>query len=612
MAARDGSPEANRGWGAPGRQVIDRLRFILLVCVSIAALYAARELTVGVHALGIRFIVRLIGIGLGIFGVVAFRRPWGVRHARPLAIGSVILAYVITALSGMLGAPSEYATTAVLFVGAALTTATVIPWGVYSQVVTVLIGAASLAAAVLWADGSLGVLATDPGGAVAMAFALSVITAREFDRYRAAHQHELGERRRAEEALRRLNVHLEDRVVERTATLQTVNDRLAAEIAERRRTNEALRASEALLADTLDNSTAIVSLKDLRGRYLLVNREFERLLAQPRIALVGRRDADVFPPALAERLAARDSDVLRHDAPVSFEQELPLGDAPRSYVCVKFPLRSADGAPYGVGTMATDITMLKQLQEALRRHQDELAHVLRLHTIGAMTAALAHDINQPLCAITNYAQGGARRLRDGALDPAALLEAFDCIAREGLRAAQILRGIRSLVQDAQGEATALDVNALAGEALRVLEPQARRHGVNVRVEEGAGLPVVRGNPTQIEQVMVNLMLNGLQASAAAGGDRREVVLATTRRGDAVEVTVRDTGEGIAPGVAGRLFTPFVTTKSGGLGLGLAISRTIVENHGGRLWATVNPDAGSTFRFSLPAADPTDGDEAPHG
>ena len=230
-------------------------------------------------------------------------------------------------------------------------------------------------------------------------------------------------------------------------------------------------------------------------------------------------------------------------------------------MCVKFPLCGIDGEPYGVGSMSTDITAVKELQETLRRHQDELARVLRLHTIDEMAAAVAHEIHQPLCVITNYAQGGVRRLAGREIDPAALLDAFEQIAAEGLRAGQILRGIRSFVRRDSGEETAVDVRALAGEALRVLEPEARLHGVTVRLEDGEALPPVRGNAIQIEQVLVNLMLNGVQAVAADDCVRREVVVAATRSGDSVEVAVSDSGRGIAADVADKLFTPFVTTKA---------------------------------------------------
>jgi PAS domain S-box-containing protein len=590
----DGSRRSTR------RHLLDRLRFILLICAVVGSGFAAREALSGPYPLGAQFTLRLLGIGLAVIAIVALKGAWTLRFAWPLAIGIVSFAYLMTALAGVVSPTHEYTTTAVLFVGAALVTATVMPWGLGPQSVTVLAGVSGLAAAVIWKDGGFDVLATDPGAAVVMAFLLSLVTAREFDRYRVAHRRELMERQRADATVRRLNARLEERVVERTAELQAVNRQLAEEIDERRRAAQAMRASQAQLADTIDNSTAIVSLKDVEGRYLLVNREFERLFGCRRPVVSGRTDADLFPASLAERLGARDKDVVRGGMPVSFEQELTVGDTPRSYVCVKFPLRATDGALYGVGSMATDITVLKELQEELRRHQDELAHVLRLHTIGEMAATLAHEINQPLCAITNYAQGGVQRLRGDTVDPAALLQAFEHIAHEGLRAAEILRGIRGLVRRDADLESVIDVNALAGEALRILEPQARLHGVSVRLESGAGIPMVQANPIQIEQVMVNLILNGVEATANAAGARREVVVVTTCNGDAVEVAVSDTGSGIASTVAAKLFTPFVTTKARGLGLGLAISRSIIENHGGRLWVVRNAEAGTTFRFSLPA------------
>jgi PAS domain S-box-containing protein len=565
-----------------------------------AALFVVDDLVSADRPLGALFAFRVAGVVLPLIASLVLRQPWVETWAWPLAIAIVAFAYLHVAAAGVASPTGEYVTTAILFVGAALLTATVLPWGLGPQCATVAVGAAALTAAILRKDGSLAVIATDPGAVVVMGFLLSIVIAREFERHRSAHQRALQERHRAEAEVRDLNAALERRVADRTAALQRVNDRLAGEIAERRRINDALRASERLLGDTVDHSSAIVALKDVYGRYLLVNREFERLFRRPRADVIGYSDATVFPPDLAALLRARDDEVLAGARQISFEQDLPVGDdGPRRYVYVKFPLRGADGAPYGVGCMATDITAVMELQETLHRHQDELARVLRLHTIDEMAAAVAHEINQPLCAITNYAQGGVRRLRAGDVQPAALLEVFEQIAAEGLRAGQILRGIRSFVRRENDEATAVDVRALAGEALRVLEPEARLHGVSVRLEEGEALPPVRGNPIQIEQVLVNLMLNGVQAASGDACARREVVVAATRSGDTVEVAVSDSGGGIAADMEPRLFTPFVTTKPRGLGLGLAISRTIVENHGGRLWATNTRHAGAIFRFSLP-------------
>jgi C4-dicarboxylate-specific signal transduction histidine kinase len=379
----------------------------------------------------------------------------------------VSIAYLLVAVDRIIYPDREYQTTAVLFVGAALTTGAILPWGLGAQLATVALGAACLAVAVIVRDGSLAAVASHPGAAVIIAFMVSLLTAHEMSRHRLGHRRELLERQRAEAALRRLALRLEQRVAERTAALE-------------------------------------------------------------------------------------------------------------------------------------------EAHEALRRHQAELAHALRLHTMGEMAAALAHEINQPLGAITNYAKGGAQRLRAGAVEPAALCEAFEQIAREGLRAGEILRGMRKLVQRESTVSDGVDVNALAAEAVRLLEPQARLHGVAVRFEGAPGLPPIEADATQIEQVILNLTLNGLEAAASAKGARREVTVVTSARDEAVEVAVSDTGGGLAPAVERRLFTPFVTTKANGLGLGLAISRSIIESHGGHLWATSQPGAPTTFRFSLPlgAGEPT--------
>ena len=445
----------------PTRQLlVARLRVILLICIVGGSTYAALDLSAWQPATWPSFAFKLLGIGLAVISFALLGQPWAVRRAEPLAVLIIAAAYVITALSSMLSQTGESRSTAVLFTGAALTTAAILPWGVGAQLASVAVGAVSLVTAVWYADGYQRAFSANPVAAVVIGLSLSMIAAREMGRYRTAHRRELLERQRAEGALRRLALRLEQRVAQRTAALQRAH-------------------------------------------------------------------------------------------------------------------------------------------EALRRHQAELAHVLRLHTVGEMTAALAHEINQPLCAITNYAQGGAQRLRTGMVDPRGMQEAFEHITHEGLRAGEILRSIRNLVQRETAVSDDVDVNALATDALRVLEPQARMHGVTVRVEADALLPPVQADGTQIEQVMLSLMLNGVEAAALSNAVRREVIVVTTARHDTIEVAVTDSGAGLAPAVRDRLFTPFLTTKARGLGLGLAISRSIVESHGGRLWASTQPGAGMTFRFSLP-------------
>ena len=444
------------------RLLVRRVRFILTMCIIGACTYALLDLAALGSAALPSIAFKLFCVSLSLLAMILVGQPWAVRRARLMAILVVSVCYVFTATDRILSHGGEYQTTTVLFVGAALTTAAFVPWGVFAQLATVAVGTVSLIVAVTMHDGSLGAVSRDPAAAVTIAFLLSLLASSEVNHYRLGLRSELLERRRAESAVRRLAQRLEQRVTERTVALQAAH-------------------------------------------------------------------------------------------------------------------------------------------EALRQHQAELAHVLRLHTMGEMAAAMAHEINQPLCAITNYAQGGVQRLRAGTVEPDALRQAFEEIANEGLRAAQILRGIRTLVQRQSASSDGVDVNALAAEAVRLIEPQARLHGVTVRLEGARALPPVQADGTQIEQVMLNLMLNGLEAAAVAHGRTREVTVATAAQQGEIEVAVSDTGSGLAPAVERLLFTPFFTTKAHGLGLGLAICRSIVESHGGRLWASSQPGAGATFRFSLPLA-----------
>jgi len=577
---------------ATRRLLIWRVRVIMLICAAGSMVFGCVDLLT-VHHASRQFWVQVLGSALAMVSYWALGQRWVVRRAWPISVVTVSVAYVLTAMLSPIGDPW---TPAVLFVGAAMTTATILPWGVGAQLATVGVGAASLACAVFVADGTLHGLLTNPGAATAIGLMWSIVIVREVNRYRVGQRRELLMRRRQEHAIRRLNARLEQRVAERTAELHRANETLARESAER-------LESQRRLADTVDHSNAIISLKDPGGRYVLVNREFEAVFGLPRARVLGRSDRELFTPEMAQRLSARDETVLETGAAVPFEEELSIGDAVRSYVFVKFPLHGADNAPYGVGTVATDISRVKQLQEELRSHQGELAHVLRLHTITEMAAGLAHEINQPLCAITNYAQGGVQRLRAGSAIPHEILGVFERIAEEGLRAGQIIRGIRNLVQGASSPTQPIDVNALAAEAVRLIEWRARQQGVTVRLERADGLPLVWADAAQVEQVILNLMLNGVEAIDGAASERREVVVATGVSDDGVEVAVSDSGVGLSPSAAEKLFTPFFTTKSAGLGLGLAISRSIVELHGGRLWAMRNPTAGMTFCFWLPVRPP---------
>ncbi|HKA29150.1 MAG TPA: ATP-binding protein, partial [Candidatus Binatia bacterium] len=240
-----------------------------------------------------------------------------------------------------------------------------------------------------------------------------------------------------------------------------------------------------------------------------------------------------------------------------------------------------------------------------RKHQAELARAARLSTLGGMAAGLAHEINQPLAAIVSYARGCARRLRSGDTSPAALLDVIESIGAQGLRAAAVLRRIRDFVRHREMSRERVDLGTLVRDALHFAEVEARELGIALRVELSRSPLEVEVDPVQIEQVVLNLVRNGFEASATRShteddhGERREVLIRTSRTPAGVQIAVSDTGPGMSPEVAARLFEPFFTTKRDGLGLGLSISRSIVEAHDGRLWATTDSLRGTTFHVELP-------------
>lgn len=284
------------------------------------------------------------------------------------------------------------------------------------------------------------------------------------------------------------------------------------------------------------------------------------------------------------------------------------------------PYPGSDGRVARLLGVVRDITERKRTEAALRENearlrglQAELLHVSRLSAAGEMASTLAHELNQPLTAAASAAKAARRMLASSPAGPIAgadVREAIDLVADQALRAGQIIRRLRDFVaRDGDGDRKLEDLAELAEEAGVLALAGARERGVRVGFRFDAGLPPVLVDRIQIQQVLVNLMRNAVEAMAREGaGDdaptRRDLAVTAARvRPDTVAVAVADTGPGLAPGLAERLFDPFVSTKPGGMGLGLSICRSIVEGHGGRLWAEPNPGGGAVFRFTLPAAPP---------
>ena len=237
-------------------------------------------------------------------------------------------------------------------------------------------------------------------------------------------------------------------------------------------------------------------------------------------------------------------------------------------------------------------------EERSRRWQRDLEHVARVATAGELTTSLAHELNQPLMAIVSNAAAGNALLSNPDMGKEDVREALDDIATEGKRASEVIKNLREFLRRGSVESEPVNVNQLARDVLVLLTSELRETNVDVRLDLAGDLPTIMGNRVQLQQVLVNLVLNAIDAMRNREGEHR-LAFRTRAVGDGVEVTIRDTGPGLESGQEARIFEPFVTTKSSGMGVGLAISRTLVGAHGGKIRAGNHPDGGAEFVFTLP-------------
>lgn len=246
-----------------------------------------------------------------------------------------------------------------------------------------------------------------------------------------------------------------------------------------------------------------------------------------------------------------------------------------------------------------DVSDVQANVQRIQQLQNELFHSLRLNAMSQLSSALAHELNQPLAAVMNYMNAAKRSLDMGA-SPDRLREMLDKAASQTARAGQIIRRMRDFIEKKEPNRQPEDLNGVVSEALALGVLDAADSNVDVKVDLASGIPPIPIDRVQIQQVMVNLMRNAVEAVQQS--EQRELCVTTRLDGDFAAVGVSDTGPGLPEEIAARLFQPFVSTKSQGLGMGLAICRTIVEAHGGRLWVEPNPGGGTAFHFVLPVSD----------
>ena len=248
-----------------------------------------------------------------------------------------------------------------------------------------------------------------------------------------------------------------------------------------------------------------------------------------------------------------------------------------------------------------DVTAAKRAEEELRKAQTELAHTTRVTTLGELTASIAHEVNQPLAAVVANAAACLRWLDRENPDLGEARQALGWIISEGNRAGEVLKRVRALANKTDIRKAPLDINDVIEETILLFRHEVLSQGVSLQLELASALPPVLGDRVLLQQVIMNLLMNGIQAMSSVTGRRHELRIRSHEHGsDQILVAVEDSGIGIEPENVDRLFSAFFTTKPNGMGIGLSICRSIIEQHDGRIWATRNSGAGSTFQFTLRA------------
>jgi PAS domain S-box-containing protein len=385
---------------------------------------------------------------------------------------------------------------------------------------------------------------------------------------------------------------LERRVEERTAELTRSNDNLKREIAER---NQA----EYLTGEVFECSPDAVLIIGTDYRYKRVNPVHERNWGRPAGSMIGMHVAELAGVEFFEDKLRPFLDRSFAGENVRFEDwfDNALG---HRFVAVSYsPLRSGSQQVVAVLVIGRDLTEYTLASEALRHAQADLAHASRMTTMGELTASLAHEVNQPITAAVNGASTCVRWLTREDPDLGEAREAALGAIRNAKRAADIINRIRSIAKKGESKRQLADVNDLIGEMIALLRNEASRYSISIRASLDTDLPKVMADSVQVQQVMMNLIMNSIDAMKNV--DRtRELSIQSRREEDRqLMISVSDTGVGLPPQQIEQIFDAFFTTKSHGLGMGLRISRSIVESHGGRLWAASNSPHGASFSFTLP-------------
>ena len=408
----------------------------------------------------------------------------------------------------------------------------------------------------------------------------------------AALHHAFTECKRVEEELKIAYEELEQRVAQRTRELTE-------EIAERKQVEERLRK----LSRAVEQSPAMTIITDLAGKIEYVNSRFTEVTGYTLEEVAGKTPrflkSGEMPPKEYEKLwkTVTSGSEWRGE----MHNRKKNGQLYWALTSI-LPITNPSGVVTHFLGISEDITERKRAEDEARRHRNQLAHFGRISVMGEMATSLGHELNQPLAVISGSTQMCLNKLRSGNHKAEDLLQSLEKVARLAERASEIIHRIRGFTRKAERERANIDVNKTIRDVADLLRVDAREHGAVVAFDLADDLPPVAADSIEIQQVILNLAHNGMEAMHECRSHPRNLTIQTSApRQGMVETAVHDTGQGIPPETVERVFDPFFTTKSTGLGMGLSISRSIVEAHGGRMWAASGTGTGATFHFALPVA-----------
>jgi signal transduction histidine kinase len=393
-----------------------------------------------------------------------------------------------------------------------------------------------------------------------------------------------------------------DQLQDAVHDLETLNEELLRENVERKAAEQMTRKSEAYLDEAQQLSRTGTVAWNIATGDIVWSKEAYRILGidqtvEPTVALIMRH----IPPEDRELVQAELDRARRGAEDLDYEHRwlTPGGNAKQLHVRAH-RVRYASGEDEIIGALM-DVTEAREAQAALAAAQQHLAHANRVATLGELAASIAHEVNQPLAAIVTNGDATLRWLHRTAPDIDEVRRGVEEMIGDARRASDVVNRIRTLSKKNQPAPVLVDINEVISEVIKVVDREIASHQVSLRVELAPALPLVLGDRVQLQQVIINLAVNGIQAMADVENRARNLLIRSNlHQSDQVVVAVQDSGRGFDPENASTLFDAFYTTKPSGMGIGLSICRTIIESHGGRIWASSHAGTGAIFQFAIPA------------